>query len=153
IFPPIPVWIRRGFCSYDSFINILLLILGYFPGLIHSWYIIAKYPPYSQQQQQHIQSIYVVYKGDLENQLPNREIHYHHCHQTSHPQQPQPHPNTAIISNASRGGEYGAVVEESSSAQLQQQQHPQPQPQPQQPQGYLNRNPPAYTEFDNKTQT
>ncbi|ODV96866.1 hypothetical protein PACTADRAFT_29525, partial [Pachysolen tannophilus NRRL Y-2460] len=43
-FPPLPVWLKRGLCSADSLINILLCILGYIPGLIHSWYIISKYP-------------------------------------------------------------------------------------------------------------
>jgi len=44
LFPPLPVWVKRGICSADSVINILLFILGYVPGLLHSWYIIAKYP-------------------------------------------------------------------------------------------------------------
>ncbi|KAL2267167.1 hypothetical protein VTJ83DRAFT_4444 [Remersonia thermophila] len=44
LFPPLPVWVKRGICSVDSFINILLLILGYIPGLLHAWYIVAKYP-------------------------------------------------------------------------------------------------------------
>jgi len=44
LFPPIAVWIKRGICSLDSLINILLLILGYIPGVLHAWYIIAKYP-------------------------------------------------------------------------------------------------------------
>lgn len=38
------VWIKRGLCSADSFINIALCILGYLPGLVHAWYIIAAYP-------------------------------------------------------------------------------------------------------------
>jgi len=44
IFPPIAVWIKRGVFSVDSLINILLLILGYIPGILHAWYIIARYP-------------------------------------------------------------------------------------------------------------
>jgi len=44
LFPPLPVWVKRGICSADSIINILLLVLGYLPGLIHAWYIIAKFP-------------------------------------------------------------------------------------------------------------
>ncbi|KAF9872293.1 stress response rci peptide [Colletotrichum karsti] len=44
LFPPLPVWVKRGICSADSFINILLCLLGYIPGLIHAWYIIAKFP-------------------------------------------------------------------------------------------------------------
>ncbi|OLN95717.1 Plasma membrane proteolipid 3-like protein 1 [Colletotrichum chlorophyti] len=44
LFPPLPVWVKRGICGADSFINILLCLLGYIPGLIHAWYIIAKFP-------------------------------------------------------------------------------------------------------------
>ncbi|CAK7222561.1 hypothetical protein SCUCBS95973_004883 [Sporothrix curviconia] len=44
LFPPLPVWVKRGLCSADSVINILLCVLGYIPGLIHAWYIIAKFP-------------------------------------------------------------------------------------------------------------
>ncbi|KAJ9644983.1 hypothetical protein H2204_001445 [Knufia peltigerae] len=44
LFPPIAVWIKSGICSCDSLINILLCILGYVPGLIHAWYIIARNP-------------------------------------------------------------------------------------------------------------
>lgn len=43
-FPPVSVWVKRGICSADSLINIALCILGYLPGLLHAWYIIAKYP-------------------------------------------------------------------------------------------------------------
>ncbi|PHH77187.1 hypothetical protein CDD82_3634 [Ophiocordyceps australis] len=51
LFPPLPVWVKRGICSADSIINILLCVLGILPGLIHSWYIIAKYPddPYEYE--------------------------------------------------------------------------------------------------------
>jgi Proteolipid membrane potential modulator len=38
------VWVKAGICSADSLINILLCCLGYIPGLLHAWYIIAKYP-------------------------------------------------------------------------------------------------------------
>lgn len=41
---PGKVWIKRGICSADSIINILLCVLGYIPGLIHAWYIILKFP-------------------------------------------------------------------------------------------------------------
>jgi len=44
LFPPIAVWIKSGICSCDSLINILLCMLGYVPGLIHAWYIIARNP-------------------------------------------------------------------------------------------------------------
>ncbi|RPB05970.1 hypothetical protein L873DRAFT_1824725 [Choiromyces venosus 120613-1] len=44
LFPPLPVWVKRGICSADSLISIALCCLGWFPGLLHSWYIISKYP-------------------------------------------------------------------------------------------------------------
>ncbi|KPM34216.1 hypothetical protein AK830_g12354 [Neonectria ditissima] len=51
LFPPLPVWVKRGICSADSLINILLCVLGFIPGLLHSWYIIAKFPepPYEYE--------------------------------------------------------------------------------------------------------
>ncbi|KAJ4399059.1 hypothetical protein N0V85_006131 [Neurospora sp. IMI 360204] len=44
LFPPLPVWVKSGICSADAFINLLLSILGFLPGLLHAWYIIAKNP-------------------------------------------------------------------------------------------------------------
>ncbi|GMG19823.1 unnamed protein product [Ambrosiozyma monospora] len=44
--PPLPVAIKKGLCSCDFIINILLCMLGYVPGLIHAWYIILKNPDY-----------------------------------------------------------------------------------------------------------
>lgn len=44
LFPPMAVWVKSGLCSADSLINILLCCLGYIPGLLHAWYIIAKNP-------------------------------------------------------------------------------------------------------------
>ncbi|KAI0404603.1 hypothetical protein F4802DRAFT_224277 [Xylaria palmicola] len=44
LFPPLAVWVKCGICSADSIINILLCVLGWVPGLIHAWYIIAKFP-------------------------------------------------------------------------------------------------------------
>lgn len=45
------VWVKRGICSADSLINILLCLLGFIPGLLHAWYIIAKFPepPYEYE--------------------------------------------------------------------------------------------------------
>ncbi|PSS20399.1 hypothetical protein M430DRAFT_41711 [Amorphotheca resinae ATCC 22711] len=42
ILPPLGVFLERG-CGADLLINILLTILGYFPGIIHALYIILKY--------------------------------------------------------------------------------------------------------------
>ncbi|KAM3541633.1 hypothetical protein ARSEF1564_005434 [Beauveria bassiana] len=51
LFPPLPVWVKRGICSADSLINILLCLLGFIPGMLHAWYIIAKFPepPYEYE--------------------------------------------------------------------------------------------------------
>ncbi|GBL51897.1 hypothetical protein ACI3LY_005436 [Candidozyma auris] len=85
LFPPLPVWIRRGVCSSDSLINICLCILGYLPGLIHSWYIIAKYPPGSYSETH----VYYVYETgpDLERQC-HGPSHRRHSHTRT--QQPGP---------------------------------------------------------------
>jgi len=64
LFPPLPVWIKRGICSVDSLINILLSCLGWLPGLLHAWYVIAKFPdPYDDYEQvpQHNESGRVTY--------------------------------------------------------------------------------------------
>ncbi|KAI3322551.1 plasma membrane proteolipid 3 [Xylariaceae sp. AK1471] len=42
ILPPLGVFLERG-CGADFFINIILTILGYLPGIIHALYIILKY--------------------------------------------------------------------------------------------------------------
>jgi uncharacterized membrane protein YqaE (UPF0057 family) len=39
--PPLPVFFERGLHA-DFWINIVLWILGWIPGVIHSWYIISK---------------------------------------------------------------------------------------------------------------
>ncbi|KAL9641337.1 MAG: hypothetical protein Q9204_000073 [Flavoplaca sp. TL-2023a] len=121
IFPPIAVWIKSGLCTLDSLINILLCMLGYIPGLLHAWYIIAKYPeenpsgayePFGDIENQHVTYYYV---SDSRN----------HSNAGLVPQQQQyPNPN--------RG--YG-TVQGMRSPQVQPQPQPQPQPEPQLSQG------------------
>ncbi|PWN95834.1 UPF0057-domain-containing protein [Tilletiopsis washingtonensis] len=41
--PPASVLIKRG-CGADILINICLWVLGWIPGVIHAWWIIAKTP-------------------------------------------------------------------------------------------------------------
>ncbi|KAI0263120.1 hypothetical protein BC834DRAFT_889163 [Gloeopeniophorella convolvens] len=41
LIPPIPVFLKRG-CRADLWINILLWILGWIPGVLHAWWIISK---------------------------------------------------------------------------------------------------------------
>lgn len=43
-FPPIAVWLKRGFFSKDLLINVLLCLLGFIPGLIHALYVISQHP-------------------------------------------------------------------------------------------------------------
>lgn len=42
ILPPLGVFLEVG-CNGTFFLNILLTILGYIPGIIHALYIILKY--------------------------------------------------------------------------------------------------------------
>ncbi|KAL8666282.1 MAG: hypothetical protein Q9202_001551 [Teloschistes flavicans] len=46
----VKIWIKSGFCSADSLINILLCCLGFIPGLLHAWYIIAAHPDESSYE-------------------------------------------------------------------------------------------------------
>ncbi|KAF8630998.1 hypothetical protein AX15_002689 [Amanita polypyramis BW_CC] len=39
--PPLAVFLKNGIGS-DFWINILLWILGWIPGVIHAWWIVAK---------------------------------------------------------------------------------------------------------------
>ncbi|KAG9244385.1 hypothetical protein BJ878DRAFT_506603 [Calycina marina] len=67
LFPPIAVWVKSGICSADSLINICLCMLGFLPGLLHAWYIIAKYPEKDYegipQDAEHQRITYVVVTG------------------------------------------------------------------------------------------
>jgi len=47
-FPPIPVFVLAG-CGMDLLINILLTFLGYFPGILHGFYVIWVY--YDRREQ------------------------------------------------------------------------------------------------------
>ena len=40
ILPPLPVAVKRGVCSCDFLINVLLCLIGFLPGLIHAWWIV-----------------------------------------------------------------------------------------------------------------
>jgi len=81
LFPPVSVWVKRGLCSADSIINILLCVLGYIPGLLHAWYIIAKYPepPYDHdyenipQDPEHGRIYVFVHNGGHGQQQPQTQ--------------------------------------------------------------------------------
>lgn len=44
VFPPLPVIFKRGCCSVDVLINLLLCTLGWVPGVIHAWFVILDDP-------------------------------------------------------------------------------------------------------------
>ncbi|KAK4096530.1 hypothetical protein N658DRAFT_435939 [Parathielavia hyrcaniae] len=99
LFPPLPVWVKRGICSADSIINFLLFILGYLPGLLHAWYIIATYPepPYDYDYQNLPQDaehgrIYVfVHNGGHGQQQPQGYQQHPHANAHPHPTASKPH--------------------------------------------------------------
>ncbi|KAK4640704.1 plasma membrane proteolipid Pmp3 [Podospora bellae-mahoneyi] len=41
--PPVAVFLKRG-CDAHFFINILLTILAWLPGMIHAFYVVVRYP-------------------------------------------------------------------------------------------------------------
>ncbi|KAL8940933.1 MAG: hypothetical protein Q9211_002052 [Gyalolechia sp. 1 TL-2023] len=104
---PLTVWIKSGLCTLDSLINILLCTLGFIPGLLHAWYIIAKYPDPSssgyedlesgsQQQHGHVTYYYVSDtrnngQGDL---IPTQQQYPSNNRGYGTVQQPQPQPQS-----------------------------------------------------------
>ncbi|KAL2006307.1 hypothetical protein VTN00DRAFT_9961 [Thermoascus crustaceus] len=78
-FPPISVWIKVGICTADSIINLALCCLGYVPGLLHSWYIILKYPEPEFEEYE-----------PLDAEGGGRVTYYYVSHQPPPP--PPPHP-------------------------------------------------------------
>ncbi|KAK6531524.1 hypothetical protein TWF281_008321 [Arthrobotrys megalospora] len=103
LFPPIAVWVKRGVCSADSIINIALLCLGYLPGLLHAWYIIAKYPdPYSYSYEpieggnQRVYYYTATYPSVASHTQPSyapqqqHGCHHHHQQGQNRPQSPRP---------------------------------------------------------------
>lgn len=97
-FPPLPVWIRRGLCSADGFINIALCCLGYIPGLIHSWYIIARHPEDTVLEYDYESQSYYHANGDSD--------HHHHHHYHHHD---RPNPGAGSGSGDRRVGGYSAT--------------------------------------------
>ncbi|KAH6634974.1 hypothetical protein B0J18DRAFT_417583 [Chaetomium sp. MPI-SDFR-AT-0129] len=130
LFPPIPVWVKRGICSADSIINILLCVLGYLPGLLHAWYIIAKHPEpdYDYEYQNVPQDpehgrVYVFVNG--QSQHPRHQGYQQHPiphAQGPKPQQQGGQPNYGTNNYNHTSGSAGAP-------QQQQQQQHQPQEQ------------------------
>ncbi|GAP86343.1 putative stress response RCI peptide [Rosellinia necatrix] len=129
LFPPLAVWVKRGLCSADSLINILLCILGYIPGLLHAWYIIAKFPDEDDYERvpQDYESGHGPGGGRVAYvfvQAPHPHPHPHaHAHAHAHAQpnaQPQPKPgrqvNYGTASTHNNTSNDGAGAPSSSSA-------------------------------------
>ncbi|CAP65494.1 uncharacterized protein PODANS_6_9910 [Podospora anserina S mat+] len=113
LFPPLPVWVKRGICSADSLINILLLCLGFIPGLIHAWYIIAKYPdiPYDYDYQapsnaEHGRVYVFVHDNN------HRQGHPHQGQPRLQNQQPKAHPQPNYGTTAHNNNNHSSGHEE-----------------------------------------
>lgn len=129
LFPPIGVWVKRGICSADSFINLALCCLGFLPGLLHAWYIILKYPdPYDYEP-----------VGDRENAT----VTYYYVQQGPAPPR-RPHHGYGTVSSQPAGGQFpgqqsgtvnsfAQMPKPQGQAPPSQQQQQQPQQPPQQP--------------------
>ncbi|MCJ1469820.1 hypothetical protein MMC07_008462 [Pseudocyphellaria aurata] len=110
LFPPIAVWIKRGLCTADSLINIALCMLGYIPGLLHAWYIIAAYPEPSDD--------YDALPGDGgENGGHHVTYYYVNRREDQQPKpQPQPQRGYGTTGAGGRSGEQQHDGEQGSSA-------------------------------------
>jgi hypothetical protein len=157
------VWIKVGFCSCDSLLNLLLCSLGYIPGLLHAWYIIASTPdPYILLSEED--------EADLEsNNRVGARVTYYYV--SSSPGQqggvggPQPQhlpPGAGMVVGAPDGGRahrelersggsgYGTIPRQAGSRGTS------PQPPPSGAQAGPARAPPSYDEAvqgDHKVQT
>ncbi|CAN8102760.1 unnamed protein product [Discula destructiva] len=111
LFPPLPVWVKCGICSADSVINILLCCVGIVPGILHAWYIIAKFPEQNYDYERVDESerggrvTYVVVRDDG-------------APRPSGGSQPKPPPRHANMTYGTNGGAAGHAnnAESSSSA-------------------------------------
>ncbi|KAK5658353.1 hypothetical protein OQA88_2329 [Cercophora sp. LCS_1] len=146
LFPPLPVWVKRGICSADSLINILLLTLGYVPGLLHSWYIIAKFPEPEFQY---------VGPSDAEN---GRVYVFVHESRSNGQQQPQRHGQPQLQAQPKPHGNmnYGTTNTASSSSAPAPAPAPQPQHHDDAGEGSSDAPPPSYAQVvagDHKIQS
>lgn len=58
--PPLPVIWKRGCCSVDLLINLLLCTLGIIPGIIHAWFIILDDAEHERMEDEERQLVVVV---------------------------------------------------------------------------------------------
>ncbi|ODV59201.1 YqaE/Pmp3 family membrane protein ASCRUDRAFT_77284 [Ascoidea rubescens DSM 1968] len=175
-FPPLPVMIRRGICSVDTLINIALCCLGIIPGILHSWYIISRYPPdyiYIDEEQQFYypspnrSNQNIAYPSPLLIDVSRQQSSPHNCQHHQNHQQQLAQKNQSIqplVSHSTQTYQPNHSQSQSQSQsqiqiQNQNQYQNQPQPQPQNQSNYgstSNDNnpqgpPPAYNEVLNES--
>ncbi|KAK8079766.1 Plasma membrane proteolipid [Apiospora hydei] len=116
LFPPLAVWVKCGLCSADSLINILLCMLGFIPGLLHAWYIIAKFPEESYDYQRVSQDAeggrvtYVFVQGNGGPQQQQQQ------QQRRQPQSVQPKPQDQGVMNYGATNQSGGAAHGGSSS-------------------------------------
>ncbi|KAG7883868.1 hypothetical protein KL938_002453 [Ogataea parapolymorpha] len=81
--PKMVIHNKTRLCSADMLINIALCLLGYVPGLIHSWYVILKHPDMLDyddlERQQIIINIQSSPPGTVVSRQPDRtKIQFRH---------------------------------------------------------------------------
>ncbi|EKD18267.1 uncharacterized protein L3040_004775 [Drepanopeziza brunnea f. sp. 'multigermtubi'] len=120
LFPPLAVWVKTGLCSADSLINICLCMLGFVPGLLHAWYIIAKFPEHNYESipadQESGRVTYIVVDGHGARRAvkPNARLQQGHSggYGTSAPMAPPVHQDqiTGTWNNSAAEGSSGGAV-------------------------------------------
>ncbi|KAI1113480.1 hypothetical protein F5Y14DRAFT_417856 [Nemania sp. NC0429] len=116
LFPPLAVWVKRGLCSADSIINILLCVLGYIPGLLHAWYIITKYPDPDDDYEQIPQDYeggpgrvtYVIVQSPSPSPQPRAQQQQRPPQRSQQPKQPSQPANYGATSSSPRQNEAGS---------------------------------------------
>ncbi|KAL6940428.1 hypothetical protein ACO0QE_004328 [Hanseniaspora vineae] len=119
IFPPFPVLLVKGLCSSDFLLNVLLTLLGYIPGLVHSliiifdrhqnrnmdrWYYQQGWSARDRLSQSRPSSSTNANNTNNNNNSGNSPQHceHHHYYQQQQPQQPeQPNEESNLISKGS----------------------------------------------------
>ncbi|KAH8602072.1 hypothetical protein B0O99DRAFT_605548 [Bisporella sp. PMI_857] len=122
LFPPIAVWVKSGICSADSLINICLCMLGFLPGLLHAWYIIAKYPESDydripQDEESHRVTYIIVQENGQQRRVPKAAVQPQGYGATAPLAAPAPHQSqNGTWNNDNNAGESSSGVAESSNA-------------------------------------
>lgn len=79
--PPLAVLLRKG-CSGSLLINIVLTILGWIPGVIHAWFVIAADPGLRRKNTHHHSSTHHYSSHSRPHSRPHssHSTHGHHSH-------------------------------------------------------------------------